>query len=116
MAERFGYTGKILHIDLSNRQSRVEEPADDFWRIYAGGGLLATYYLLHQTPAMMDAFNPANLLVLSSSVMAGQPYAGLARFTAAAKSPLTGGIGETRSRGSVWDGFEEQRFRRLNFL
>ena len=31
--------------------------------------------------------------------MAGHPYAGLARFTAAAKSPLTGGIGETRCEG-----------------
>ncbi len=99
MSERFGYNGKILHIDLSNRQSWVEEPEDDFWRIYAGGGLLATYYLLRHTPSGMDAFDPANLLIISSSVMAGQPYAGLARFTAAAKSPLTGGVGETRCEG-----------------
>lgn len=99
MSERFGYNGKILHIDLSNRQSWVEEPEDDFWRIYAGGGLLATYYLLRHTPSGMDAFDPANLLIISSSVMAGQPYAGLASFTAAAKSPLTGGVGETRCVG-----------------
>jgi aldehyde:ferredoxin oxidoreductase len=32
-------------------------------------------------------------------VVAGHPYAGLARFTAAAKSPLTGGIGEARAEG-----------------
>ena len=99
MSDRFGYHGKILHIDLSNRQSRVEEPADDFWRIYTGGGLLAIYFLLRHVPQGIDAFDPANLLVISSSVMAGQPYAGLARFTAAAKSPLTGGAGETRSEG-----------------
>jgi aldehyde:ferredoxin oxidoreductase len=47
----------------------------------------------------VDAFDPANLLILTSSVVAGHPYAGLARYTAAAKSPLTGGIGETRCEG-----------------
>jgi aldehyde:ferredoxin oxidoreductase len=96
---RFGYHGKILHINLKDRQSWLEEPDDQFWRIYGGGGLLATYYLLRDCPARIDAFDPANLLIISSSVVAGHPYAGLARFTAAAKSPLTGGIGETRCEG-----------------
>ena len=55
--------------------------------------------LLRDCPRGIDAFDPANLLILTSSVVAGHPYAGLARFTAAAKSPLTGGIGETRCEG-----------------
>jgi aldehyde:ferredoxin oxidoreductase len=95
----YGYHGKILHIDLSNQRAWIETPDDKFWRIYGGGGLLATYYLLRESPPSIDAFDPANLLILASSVVAGQPYAGLARFTAAAKSPLTGGIGETRAEG-----------------
>ena len=37
--------------------------------------------------------------MFASSVVAGQPYAGLARFSVAAKSPLTQGIGEARSEG-----------------
>ncbi len=99
MIGRFGYHGKILHIDLSKRESWIEEPDDHFWRIYAGGGLLAAYYLLHNTPPGIDAYDPANLLIISTSVMSGQPFVGLARFCAAAKSPLTGGIGETHSEG-----------------
>jgi len=95
----FGYHGNILHIDLSNQRSWIETPDETFWRIYGGGGLLATYYLLHETAPGLDAFDPGNLLILTSSVVAGHPYAGLARFTAAAKSPLTGGIGETRAEG-----------------
>jgi aldehyde:ferredoxin oxidoreductase len=95
----FGYHGKILHINLKTRQAWPEQPDDRFWRIYGGGGLLATYYLLRDCPPRIDAFDPANLLIISSSVVAGHPYAGLARFTAAAKSPLTGGIGETRCEG-----------------
>jgi len=97
--ERFGYHGKILHINLTDQTSQIEQPDENFWRIYGGGGLLATYYLYHLTPPGIDAFNPQNLLIFTTSVMAGLPYAGLARFTTAAKSPLTGGIGETRTEG-----------------
>jgi aldehyde:ferredoxin oxidoreductase len=95
----YGYYGKILHIDLAAQRSWIEEPGENFWRIYGGGGLLATYLLLRDCPPGIDPFDPANLLILTSSVVAGHPYAGLARYTAAAKSPLTGGIGETRCEG-----------------
>lgn len=61
-----GYHGKILHIDLSAQRAWGEEPGDRFWRIYGGGGLLATYYLLRETPAHIDAFDPANLLIARS--------------------------------------------------
>lgn len=97
--ERFGYHGKILHINLTDQTSQVEQPDENFWRIYAGGGLLATYYLYHLSPLRIDSFDPQNPLIFTTSVMAGLPYAGLARFTTAAKSPLTGGIGETRAEG-----------------
>ena len=97
--QTFGYHGKVLHVDLARRASWIEEPPANFWRIYGGGGLLAAYFLLRDCPRGIDAFDPANLLILTSSVVAGHPYAGLARFTAAAKSPLTGGIGETRCEG-----------------
>ncbi|MDF2759228.1 MAG: aor 7 [Thermomicrobiales bacterium] len=97
--EQFGYHGKVLHVDLGGRSFTVEEPDEIFWRVYGGGGLLAAAYLLQHTPAGIDAFDPANLFILTSSVVAGHPYAGLARFTAAAKSPLSGGIGEARAEG-----------------
>ena len=96
---RNGYHGKILHFDLQARTSWIEEPDDEFWRIYSGGGLLATALLLRDSPPGFGAFDPSNLLVLTSSVVAGHPFAGLARFTAAAKSPLSGGIGEARAEG-----------------
>lgn len=97
--KRFGYHGSVLHIDLGTQQAWLEEQDEPFWRTYGGGGLLATYYLLRQCPTGVDAFDPANLLIITSSVVAGHPYAGLARYTVAAKSPLTGGVGETRCEG-----------------
>ncbi len=99
MTRPLGYNGRILHLDLGNLSWSIEQPDEIFWRMYAGGGLLATYYLIKRCPRGIDPFDPDNLLILTSSVVAGHPYAGLARFTAAAKSPLTGGVGETRCEG-----------------
>ncbi|MBZ0300010.1 MAG: hypothetical protein K8J31_09730 [Anaerolineae bacterium] len=99
MMARYGYHGRILHVDLTQRTTWLEEPDDTFYRLYAGGGLLGTYYLLKETPPGLDAFDPANRLIFTSSVVAGYPAAGLPRFTVCAKSPLTGGIGETRCEG-----------------
>jgi aldehyde:ferredoxin oxidoreductase len=99
MAERFGYNGRLLRVDLTSQSIAVEDRDDTWWRMYCGGGLLASELLLRETPPDIDAFDSENLLVVASSVTAGQPYAGLARFTVAAKSPLTQGIGEARSEG-----------------
>ncbi len=99
MAERYGYYGRLLRVDLTTMSIAFETRDDMWWRLYAGGGLLATELLLRETSPGIDAFDPENLLIVSSSVIAGQPYAGLARFTVSAKSPLTQGIGEARSEG-----------------
>jgi len=99
LSERYGYTGRILWIHLTDRTFTLEERDEVFWRRYVGGGLLATRLLLERTPPGIDPLGPDNLLIFASSVVAGHPAAGLARFTTAAKSPLTGGIGETRTEG-----------------
>src|SRR5262245_46144865 len=76
---RLGDHGKVLLVVLRAQTSEIEEPGDTFWRLYAGGGLLATYYLLSQCPLGIDALAPENLLILTSSVMAGRPFVGLPR-------------------------------------
>ncbi len=95
----YGYHGRILHVDLTERTTRVEEPDEDFYRLYAGGGLLGTYYLLRETPPGIDPLGPDNLLVFANSVIAGYPAAGLVRYVVTAKSPLTNGVGEARTEG-----------------
>jgi aldehyde:ferredoxin oxidoreductase len=94
-----GFNRKLLWIDLTARTARWEERPEEFFRQYVGGGLLATRLLLDHTPAGTDALSPQNLLIFTTSVVAGQAAPGLARFSACAKSPLTGGVGETRSEG-----------------
>lgn len=94
-----GYNGNVLHVDLERAQSRAETPPESFYRTYVGGGLLGTHYLLTQTPPHLDAFDPRNLLIFASSVIAGQLGPGLARFSVITKSPQSGGVCEGRSEG-----------------
>ena len=96
----FGFNGKIAHIDVSTKTTKIEKMDEDWYRIYGGGGLLGTYFLLRDTPAKLDAFNPQNLLIFASSIIAGNNGPGLARFTVVTKSPLTQGIGDTQSEGA----------------
>ena len=104
----YGYHGALLWIDLSSRTWSTERRSEGFFRQYAGGGLLATRLLLERTSPGIDPFGPDNLLIFSSSVLAGHPATGLPRFTAAGKSPLTNGIGETRAEGPWGSGAESK--------
>ena len=96
-----GYNGKILHVDLSTKKIKVEEPGEVFYRTYLGGGALASYFLLRDLPAGVDPLGPENLLIFASNVLSGVPIAGMTRYTVAAKSPLTGAYGESEA-GGFW--------------
>jgi aldehyde:ferredoxin oxidoreductase len=60
MSERWGYWGRILWVDLSERTHRLEERDDLFWRRYAGGGLVATRLLLEATEPRCDPLGHAS--------------------------------------------------------
>ncbi|GAG40049.1 unnamed protein product, partial [marine sediment metagenome] len=94
-----GYNGKILHVDLTGGKFRVEEPGEAFYRKYLGGSALAMYYLLKELPSGVDPLSPENMLVLALSVLTGAAISGQSRMTAAAKSPLTGAIGDSQGGG-----------------
>ncbi|HEV8616716.1 MAG TPA: aldehyde ferredoxin oxidoreductase family protein [Methylomirabilota bacterium] len=107
-----GVTGKLLHIDLTTRQSRTEEIPEPILRKYLGGGSLAAHILLRDMPAGVDPLGPDNVLVFMTSVINGLSLSGSNRYTAAAKSPLTGAFGESEAggwwgpelRAAGWDG------------
>jgi len=94
-----GYTGNILHVDLSSTTISIENPSPEFYRKYMGGSALNLYYLLKGMPAGTDPFEPENILAISAGVTTGTPISGQSRVTATAKSPLTGAIGDSQSGG-----------------
>jgi len=95
----FGYNGKILHVNLTSLTFDIEEPSEYFYRTYMGGTGLASYYLLKGIKPGIDPLGPDNILIFACSVVTGAPLSGFSRYTVAAKSPLTGGFGESEAGG-----------------
>jgi aldehyde:ferredoxin oxidoreductase len=97
--DRFGYNGRIAFVDLGTGEVRAVAHDENWYRIFGGGGLLGASLLMTETRPGIDPLSPENLLIFTSSVVAGHPAPGLARFSVVTKSPLSGGIAETRCEG-----------------
>ncbi|HHV79899.1 MAG TPA: aldehyde ferredoxin oxidoreductase family protein [Firmicutes bacterium] len=96
----YGYTGKILLVDLSSGTIASETHDDVFYRTYLGGKGLVGYYLLREVPPRVDPLGPKNVLVFATGVLAGTNMPGFSRVVIGAKSPLTDGYGESEVGGS----------------
>lgn len=94
-----GYNGKILHVDLTNGKLEIEEPQDAFYRKYLGGSAMGMHYILREMPKGADPLGPDNVLTLMVGVATGAPISGQSRLSANARSPLSGGIGDSQSGG-----------------
>jgi len=94
-----GYNGKILHVDLTQGTLRVEEPNEAFYRKYMGGSAMGMHYILREMPKGADPLGPENVLTLMAGVTTGAPISGQSRLNANAKSPISGGIGDSQSGG-----------------
>jgi aldehyde:ferredoxin oxidoreductase len=95
----YGYTGKILHLDLTKGSLEVEEPPEAFYRKYMGGSAIGLYYILRHTPAGVDPLAPENTLTFMTGVTTGAPISGQSRININARSPLSGAIGDSQGGG-----------------
>ncbi|HVN53477.1 MAG TPA: aldehyde ferredoxin oxidoreductase family protein [Anaerolineaceae bacterium] len=97
----YGTPGSVLHVDLTASTVRAERFPEDLYRLYPGGKALAEYLLLREFPAHAGPLDPGNVLIFSSGLLCGAPISTAARFTAVARSPLTGLYGESEA-GGFW--------------
>ncbi len=95
----FGYTGSILHVNLTKKEIKIEQPGEVFYRTYMGGGAMGLYYLLKNLPAGIDPLSPDNVLTFMVSVTTGAAAPGQSRINVNAKSPMSGGIGDSQAGG-----------------
>lgn len=108
----YSYSGKILHIDLTRRQTRVQTVDAEFLKKYLGGVGLATRLVYDNTPAGCDPLGPDNALCFACSAFAGTTMPVGTKHGVASKSPLTGFIGDSLSgshfsealKRAGWDG------------
>jgi aldehyde:ferredoxin oxidoreductase len=96
-----GYSGVILHVDLSSGKFEEERPPEAFYRKYIGGGCMGAYYLLKMMKPGIDALSPENVLVFTLGPITGAALSGSARHCVTTKSPQTGGFA-TGESGGFW--------------
>ncbi|MFH0750602.1 MAG: aldehyde ferredoxin oxidoreductase N-terminal domain-containing protein, partial [Chloroflexota bacterium] len=94
-----GTNGSILRVDLTAGSISTESFDEGFYRRYPGGKALAAYHLLRDFRPGGDPLGPENLLVLATGLLTGAPISTATRFNAIARSPLTGGFGESEAGG-----------------
>ena len=97
----YGSTTKILRVDLTTGKVEIEELAEAFYRLYPGGKALAGYFLLKEMPAHTEPFAPENVMVIANGLLTGSPVSTATRYVVSARSPLTGGYGESEA-GGFW--------------
>ena len=97
----YGYTGKIIRVNLTDRQISVEERGEVFYRRYLGGWNVILDTLLREVPKGADPLGAENVLVFAAGVLTGTPLSGAGRNAVGAKSPLTGGFGASEV-GGFW--------------
>jgi aldehyde:ferredoxin oxidoreductase len=99
--ERYGWRGKILHVDLSESRIWEEELPVKLMADYIGGsGINARllYDLVRKNPHV-EPLSPENPLIFGFGSVVGTAFPCATRFTVTAKSPLTGIFGDSNAGG-----------------
>lgn len=93
----YGYSGKVLHVDLTNRKVRVERKPEEWYRIYIGGVAMASRLCWENIEVGCDPLSPGNPICIANGMFAGTPVPVGGKYGIASKSPLTGFIGDSLS-------------------
>ncbi|QER41923.1 aldehyde ferredoxin oxidoreductase family protein [Thermodesulfobacterium sp. TA1] len=95
----YGYAGKILRIDLTNQEIKVEDLNTEWAKKYVGGRGLASKYLFEEIDPKVDPFSPENKLIVATGPLTGTSVPTGGRYMVITKSPLTGAIACSNSGG-----------------
>jgi aldehyde:ferredoxin oxidoreductase len=94
-----GYLGKILNVDLSTGKIAEETPDENLYKDFIGGYGIGARLLYSRQKAKADPLGPENILGFVTGPLTGTPVPSSCRYTAVAKSPITGGWGDANAGG-----------------
>lgn len=95
----YGYMGKILRVNLTNRTITKEDLDFELAKKYLGARGLGVKIMMDEVPANVDPFSPENKLIIATGGLTGAPVPTSGRYMAITKSPLTGTIAIANSGG-----------------
>ncbi len=97
----FGYTGRLLRVNLTTKTIIEESLGTDIQRRYLGGSGFVIRYLLKELNAGIDPLGPDNKIIIATGPVTGAHIMGSGRHSLGAKSPMTGGIALSQV-GEYW--------------
>jgi aldehyde:ferredoxin oxidoreductase len=94
------YTGKLLRIDLSNRQSHTEDIPEQLMKDFLGGRGVAVKYLYDELKPGIEPLGADNKLLLMMGPLGATTAMSVSRIALVTKSPLTGTIAKSVMGGN----------------
>lgn len=99
MSRLYGYAGKILRINLSNRDVKVMDTPKEVVAKYVGGRGFNARTLYSEVGPNVHPLSPGNKFMIASGPVAGTAFPIGARLNVSAKSPQTGLLGDSNVGG-----------------
>jgi aldehyde:ferredoxin oxidoreductase len=111
----FGFYGRIITIDLSTCEYRIEFVPDEVLATGFGGKGLATRLLLDRNPVGVDPLDAENHIIFATGPFCQNRIWGGSRYGVFTKSPLTGFYSESYSGGRVPEAIDATGFDAIIF-
>jgi len=99
LSKYYGYSGRILRINLTKNQIRIRPTEKRLITEFLGGRGFNSKRLYDETLKETNPLSPQNKLMFATGPLAGTAFPLGARFNVSAKSPLTGILGDSNAGG-----------------
>lgn len=96
---KYGYGGRILRIDLTEKKFSIEELSKAWIKDVIGGRAANSKRLAEELNPKCDPLGPENILIFGIGPLTGTILPASAYFIVSAKSPLTGILGDSAAGG-----------------
>ncbi len=97
----FGYNGKLLRVNLTEKRSSVEEIPEKIARDYIGGRGFVARYLWDEIRPGTDPLSPENKIVIATGPLSGVFLPSSGKIEFGTKSPHTGGYADSNMGGHL---------------
>ena len=97
--EYFGWNGKVLNVDLTNRVVNTEPLDLDMAKKYVGGLGFGLKVVYDEVKPGMDAFDPATPIVFTTGPVTATDVPSSGAYVVVTKSPLTNTLSQAEANG-----------------
>lgn len=95
----FGWTGKLIRVNLTDGTVKTEDLNQEDAKLYLGARGLGTKIWMNEVDPKVDPFSPENKLIFMTGPLTGTIGPSAGRYEVVTKAPLTGTIGASNSGG-----------------